>query len=279
VEQEPENWNLESAPPTDTGETWTGTEAENAQTTEVHWDEVNQGTSEATPTATATKEGGKPATAEGTAAKEPELPTKSYEEYLKDQEDKRKELQELLEKRKVSAPTTRQLKVDKSETGRYVDVKKEAVEKPQEEKVKKEPVKDEKKEKKAAKVIPLADTCFKMEPHKDPFRRRERGERYNNDNIRDSQEGGSGEGGENQGNEQTNQGGENRGRGRGRRGGRSGGGTGGGNRNTRPRRQSNRAFNNNNNNNRGNNNNNNRGNGGNVLPSQANADDWPALVH
>jgi hypothetical protein len=148
VEQEPENWNTESAPPTDTGETWTGPEAENAPTTEVQWDEVNQGTSEATPTATATKEGGKPAT-EGTAAKEPELPTKSYEEYLKDQEDKRKELQELLEKRKVSSPTTRQLKVDKSETGRYVDVKKEVpAEKPQEEKVKKEPIKDEKKREK-----------------------------------------------------------------------------------------------------------------------------------
>jgi len=122
-----------------------------------------------------------------------------------------------------------------------------------------------KKEKKAAKVIPLADTCFKMEPHKDPFRRRER--YNNNDNIRDSQEGGSGDAGENPGNEQSNQGGENRGRGRGRRGGRSGGGTGGGNRNARPGRQSNRAFNNN------------RGNGGNVLPSQANAEDWPALVH
>jgi hypothetical protein len=257
VEQEPADWNqqLESAPPTDTGESWTGTEAETANAVSAEWEDVNQATGETTPSATATKEGGKPA--EATPAKVPEPETKSYEDYLKDQEKKRSELQELLEKKEISGFTTRQIVIDKNETGRYVDAHRETDQKPKEEKVKK--VKEPKEEKvKKAKIVPLHELGFKMEQQGGYNRRR-----YND--VRDSQEGGSGEGGENQaGEQQQPQGGENRGRGRGRRGGR-GGGAGGG-RNARSGRQSNRgAFNNN------------RGNGGNVLPSQP--EDWPALVH
>jgi len=258
IEQEPAEW-LESAPPAENADgttSWTDNAAETANAVSAEWEDVNQATSETAPSAPSSKEGGKP-TGEGTAAKIIEPETKSYEDYLKEQEKKRTELKELLANKQISAPTTRQVVIDKSETGRYVDAQKEA-DKPKEEKVKKvkEPKEGGEKKKSAPKQVPLHE-IFKIEQPSGYNRRR------NYNEFRDSQEGGAGEG-ENQGNDQ---GGENRGRGRGRRGGRGGGERGG--RNARSGRQSNRAFNNNNNNN--------RGNGGNVLPSQP--EDWPALVH
>jgi hypothetical protein len=274
VEQEPADWNLESAPPVDNGgegtSTWTGGNDTETTDTQAGWDDVNQATGDATPSATATKEekGGKPAV-EGAVAKVPEPETKSYEDYLKEQVKKRTELQELLANKQISAPTPRQVVVDKTETGRYVDAPgKDTEQKPKEEKVKK--VQKEPKEgKKEKKIIPQNELGFKIEQQGGGGYNRRRG--YN-----EQQEGGSGAGeGENQGNEQSQgERTENRGgrRGGGRRGGRGRRGDGEGVRNARSGRQSNRAYNNNNNNN-------NRGNGGNnvnVLPSQP--EDWPALV-